>query len=30
VIAARAELDGVRLTPFGHPLYPLIRRKEAR
>jgi peptide/nickel transport system substrate-binding protein len=30
VIAARAELEGVRLTPFGHPLYPLIRRKEVR
>jgi peptide/nickel transport system substrate-binding protein len=30
VVAARAELEGVRLTPFGHPLYPLIRRKGAR
>ena len=27
VVAARAELEGVRLTPFGHPLYTLIRRK---
>jgi peptide/nickel transport system substrate-binding protein len=30
VVAARAELEGVRLTPFGHPLYPLIRRKGTR
>ena len=30
VIAARAELEGVRLTPFGHPLYPLIRRRSSR
>src|SRR5262249_5089209 len=27
VVAARAELDGVQLTPLGHPLYQLIRRK---
>jgi peptide/nickel transport system substrate-binding protein len=30
VVAARAELDGVQLTPLGHPLYPLISRKERR
>jgi ABC-type transport system substrate-binding protein len=30
VVAARAELQGVRLTPLGHPLYQLIRRKERR
>jgi peptide/nickel transport system substrate-binding protein len=30
VVAARAELDGVRLSPLGHPLYALIRRKGAR
>ncbi|HSS03447.1 MAG TPA: ABC transporter substrate-binding protein [Kofleriaceae bacterium] len=30
VVAARAELEGVRLTPFGHPLYPLIRRRGMR
>jgi peptide/nickel transport system substrate-binding protein len=30
VVAARAELEGVRLTPLGHPLYQLIRRREPR
>jgi len=30
VVAARAELDGVRLTPLGHLLYQWIRRKEPR
>lgn len=30
VVAARAELDGVSLTPLGYPLYPLIRRKEPK
>jgi len=30
VVAARAELEGVRLTPLGHPLYQLISRKERR
>ena len=26
VVAGRAELDGVVLSPTGHPVYPLIRR----
>ena len=30
VVAARAELGAVQLTPLGHPLYPLIYRKEPR
>jgi len=30
VVAARAELEGVSLTPLGHPLYPLIHRREPR
>jgi peptide/nickel transport system substrate-binding protein len=30
VIAARAELENVILTPLGYPLYALIRRKEPR
>ncbi|TMQ14461.1 MAG: ABC transporter substrate-binding protein [Deltaproteobacteria bacterium] len=30
VIAARAELDHVVVSPLGHPLYTLIRRKEPR
>lgn len=30
VVAARAELAGVRLSPLGHPLYTQIRRKEPR
>ena len=30
VVAARAELAGVMLTPLGHPLYALIRRTEPR
>jgi peptide/nickel transport system substrate-binding protein len=30
VVAARAELVGVRLSPLGHPLYTQIRRKEPR
>ena len=30
VLAARAELEGVRLTPLGHPLYALIHRRERR
>lgn len=30
VVAARAELDHVILTPLGHPLYTVIRRKEPR
>jgi peptide/nickel transport system substrate-binding protein len=30
VVAARAELGGLQLTPLGHPLYPLIYRKEPR
>jgi len=30
VVAARAELDGVILSPLGHPVYELIRRAEAR
>jgi hypothetical protein len=29
-VAARAELEGVILSPLGHPIYPLIRRTEAR
>ncbi len=30
VVAARAELEGVVLSPLGHPVYALIRRTEAR
>lgn len=30
VIAARAELTGVRLTPLGHVVYPQIRRRDPR
>ncbi|HEX7841092.1 MAG TPA: ABC transporter substrate-binding protein [Kofleriaceae bacterium] len=30
VIAARADLDQVILTPLGHALYPMIRRKEPK
>jgi peptide/nickel transport system substrate-binding protein len=30
VVAARAELGGVMLTPLGHPQYQLIYRKDAR
>jgi len=30
VIAARSDLEHVILTPLGHPLYALIRRKDAR
>ena len=30
VVAVRAELESVRLTPLGHPLYSLIHRKERR
>jgi peptide/nickel transport system substrate-binding protein len=30
VVAARAELEDVNLTPLGYPLYPLIHRKEPR
>jgi len=30
VVAARAELESVSLTPLGHPLYSLIHRKERR
>jgi len=30
VVAARAELEGVGLTPLGHVLYQLIHRKEPR
>ena len=30
VVAARAELDGVILSPLGHPVYALIRRVEAK
>jgi peptide/nickel transport system substrate-binding protein len=30
VLAARAELEGVRLTPLGYPLYALIHHKESR
>jgi len=30
VVAARAELDGVILSPLGHPVYALIRRGEAK
>ena len=30
VIAGRADLEHVILTPLGHPLYALIRRKDAR
>ncbi|HEY0477603.1 MAG TPA: ABC transporter substrate-binding protein [Kofleriaceae bacterium] len=30
VVAARAELDRVILSPLGHPLYAMIRRKESR
>jgi peptide/nickel transport system substrate-binding protein len=30
VVAARAELEGVVLSPLGHPVYARIRRREAR
>jgi peptide/nickel transport system substrate-binding protein len=30
VVAGRAELEGVVLSPTGHPVYPLIRRAEPR
>jgi len=30
VVAARAELEGVSLTPLGQPVYPLIHRRERR
>ena len=30
VVAVRAELDQVILSPLGHPLYAMIRRKEPR
>jgi len=30
VVAARAELDRVILSPLGHPVYAMIRRKEPR
>lgn len=30
VVAGRASLEGVILTPTGHPVYPLIRRAETR
>ena len=30
VVAARAELDGLILSPRGHPVYALIRRAEAK
>jgi peptide/nickel transport system substrate-binding protein len=30
VVAVRAELEDVNLSPLGYPLYPLIRRKEPR
>jgi peptide/nickel transport system substrate-binding protein len=30
VVAARAELAGIVLSPTGHPVYPLIRRAEPR
>ncbi|MDB4960982.1 MAG: oligopeptide/dipeptide transporter, peptide-binding protein [Myxococcales bacterium] len=30
VVAARAELDGLILSPLGHPVYALIRRAEAK
>jgi peptide/nickel transport system substrate-binding protein len=30
VVAARSELEGVILSPLGHPVYALIRRTEAR
>lgn len=30
VVAGRAELEGVILSPTGHPVYPLIRRAEPR
>ena len=30
VVAARAELSGVVLSPTGHPIYSLIRRTEGR
>jgi peptide/nickel transport system substrate-binding protein len=30
VVAARAELGGMLLTPLGHPFYPLIYRRELR
>jgi hypothetical protein len=30
VVAARAGIEPVILTPLGHPLYTMIRRKEPR
>jgi hypothetical protein len=30
VVAGRAELEGVVLSPTGHPVYALIRRPGAR
>lgn len=30
VVAARAEIEGVILSPLGHPVYALIRRREVR
>ena len=30
VVAGRAEIDRVILTPLGHPLYTMVRRKEPR
>ena len=30
VVAARAELDGVILSPLGHPVYSLIKRRAPR
>jgi peptide/nickel transport system substrate-binding protein len=30
VVAARAELDGLILSPRGHPIYPLLTRAEPR
>jgi peptide/nickel transport system substrate-binding protein len=30
VVAARAELEGLIMSPLGHPVYALIRRREAK
>jgi hypothetical protein len=30
VVATRADIDQVILTPLGHVLYTMIRRKESR
>jgi peptide/nickel transport system substrate-binding protein len=30
VVAGRAEIERVILTPLGHPLYTMVRRKEPR